>query len=69
MGIYYNKKSRRQFLVGSGKTLLALPLLPSLLPRTAWGQSNAPDDDSKNENDDDTIVLGHRYIPNGRKGP
>jgi len=29
----YNRLSRRQFLLGSGGTLLALPLLPSLLPR------------------------------------
>lgn len=31
----FNRLSRRQFLVGSGGTLLALPLLPSLLPRQA----------------------------------
>jgi len=36
MSIVYCKKTRRQFLLGSGKSLLALPLLPSLLPREAW---------------------------------
>lgn len=35
----HNPKTRRQFLVGSGKTLLTLPFLPSLLPREAWGAS------------------------------
>lgn len=39
MSIYYCNKSRRQFLVGAGKTLLALPLLPSLLPAEAFAQS------------------------------
>jgi hypothetical protein len=39
MAIYFCSKTRRQFLIGSGKTLLALPLLPSLLPRVAMGQS------------------------------
>ena len=34
----YDKKTRRQFLVGSGKVALALPILPSLFPRRAWGQ-------------------------------
>jgi hypothetical protein len=43
MGIYYNKQSRRQFLIGTGGSLLSLPLLPSLLPRKAWAQaSQAP---------------------------
>lgn len=37
--MYYCNKSRRQFLVGAGKTLLALPLLPSLLPAEAYAQS------------------------------
>lgn len=32
-------QTRRQFLVGSGRTLLALPLLPSLLPRAAYAQA------------------------------
>ncbi len=35
----YCKKTRRQFLVGTGKTLLALPFLPSLLPSTAQAQA------------------------------
>ncbi len=39
MSIYYCKKTRRQFLVGSGKGLLALPLLPSLLPSDALAQA------------------------------
>lgn len=39
MSIYYCKRSRRQFLVGAGKTLLAVPLLPSLLPVEAFAQS------------------------------
>jgi hypothetical protein len=36
-----NKKgvSRRQFLTGAGGAYLALPFLPSLLPRSAWGQT------------------------------
>jgi hypothetical protein len=34
-----NSKTRRQFLVGSAKTMVALPFLPSLMPRTAWAQS------------------------------
>ena len=29
----YDRLRRRQFLIGGGGTLLALPLLPSLLPR------------------------------------
>lgn len=39
MSIYYCKKTRRQFLVGSGRTLLALPLLPSLLPQELLAQT------------------------------
>ncbi|MBS1971775.1 MAG: DUF1552 domain-containing protein [Bdellovibrionales bacterium] len=39
MSIYYCNKSRRQFLIGAGKTLLALPLLPSLMPAEAYAQS------------------------------
>ncbi len=35
--MFYNPKTRRQFLMGAGKTFLALPLLESLLPRYAWG--------------------------------
>jgi hypothetical protein len=35
----YCKKTRRQFLVGAGKTLLAIPLLPSLLPSEAYAQA------------------------------
>jgi Protein of unknown function (DUF1552). len=37
--MYYCRKTRRQFLVGAGKTLLALPLLPSLMPIEALAQS------------------------------
>jgi hypothetical protein len=37
--MYTNSKSRRQFLVGSAQTLVALPFLPSLWPREAWGQT------------------------------
>jgi len=39
MSIYYCKKTRRQFLIGSGKGLLALPILPSLLPSDALAQA------------------------------
>ena len=39
MGIVYNRKTRRQFLVGSGKTLLALPFLPSLFGSDALAQA------------------------------
>ena len=39
MSIKYCKKTRRQFLLGTGKTVLALPLLPSLLSREAFAQS------------------------------
>lgn len=39
MAIKYCKHTRRQFLVGSGKSLLTLPLLPSLLPKQAFAQS------------------------------
>ncbi len=39
MSIYFCPKSRRQFLVGSGKALLALPLLPSLFTDKALAQS------------------------------
>jgi hypothetical protein len=35
----YSKSSRRMFLQGSGQFLLAIPFLPSMLPRAAWGQS------------------------------
>ncbi|CAE78633.1 DUF1552 domain-containing protein [Bdellovibrio bacteriovorus] len=42
MSMYYCKKTRRQFLVGSGKTLLALPLLPSLMPVEAFAQAATP---------------------------
>lgn len=38
--MYYDKLSRRQFLVGSANAMLALPFLSSLLPRWAWGQQN-----------------------------
>ncbi len=39
MSIIYSPKSRRQFLVGSGQALLALPLLPSLIPQYAMAQA------------------------------
>ena len=42
MGIIYSPKTRRQFLVGSGQALLALPLLPSLIPQYAMAQANVP---------------------------
>lgn len=38
---FYDKLSRRQFLRGAGGAALALPLLPSLLPREAQGQATA----------------------------
>lgn len=41
MSIYFCPKSRRQFLVGSGKALLALPLLPSLITEKALAQQMA----------------------------
>ncbi len=41
MSIGYCKKSRRQFLVGTGKSMLLLPLLPSLLPKEVMAQSAA----------------------------
>lgn len=37
----FNKLSRRQFLIGAGGTALALPLLPSLLPREAQAAAMA----------------------------
>ncbi len=39
MSIVYSRKTRRQFLVGSGQTLLALPFLPSLIPSYAAAQA------------------------------
>jgi hypothetical protein len=39
MSIYYCKKTRRQFLVGSGKALLAIPLLTSVMPLEALAQA------------------------------
>ncbi len=39
MSIYFCPKTRRQFLVGSGKALLALPLLPSLFAEKALAQA------------------------------
>lgn len=36
---YFDRLSRRQFLLGSGGAALALPLLPSLLPRDAEAQT------------------------------
>ncbi len=41
MSVVYNRKSRRQFLVGTGNTLLALPFLPSLFSSTAEAQAAA----------------------------
>ncbi len=41
--MFYNPKSRRQFLVGSGKAFLALPVLESLLPRWASAQTSTPE--------------------------
>jgi hypothetical protein len=38
---FYDKLSRRQFLRGAGGAVLALPLLPSLLPREAEAQATA----------------------------
>jgi hypothetical protein len=37
----FNRLSRRQFLIGAGGASLALPLLPSLLPRNAEAQAMA----------------------------
>jgi hypothetical protein len=37
----FNRLSRRQFLLGAGGTALALPLLPSLLPREARAATEA----------------------------
>jgi len=37
----FNRLSRRQFLIGAGGTALALPLLPSLLPREAQAAAMA----------------------------
>lgn len=39
MGIVYNRKTRRQFLIGTGKTMLALPFLPSLFSSDAQAQT------------------------------
>ncbi len=39
MSVVYCKKTRRQFLLGAGKSLLALPILPSLLPEFAQAQA------------------------------
>ena len=38
MSVVYCKKTRRQFLVGAGNTLLALPFLPSLFSSEAMAQ-------------------------------
>lgn len=35
----FNPRTRRMFLQGAGNFLLAMPFLPSLLPREAWGQT------------------------------
>ena len=40
MAVIYNRQSRRQFLAGAGELMMALPLLPSLLPLTAFAQAN-----------------------------
>lgn len=39
MSIVYCKKTRRQFLLGAGKTMLALPMLTSLMPVEAFAQT------------------------------
>lgn len=39
MSIAYCRQTRRQFLVGAGNSLLALPILPSLLPSYARAQA------------------------------
>ncbi len=31
--MFYNRKSRRQFLIGTGGTFLAMPFLPSMMPK------------------------------------
>lgn len=43
MSIVYNRKSRRQFLIGTGNTLLALPFLPSLFGSDAKAQVAGPE--------------------------
>ena len=43
MSIVYSKKSRRQFLVGTGQVTLTLPLLSSLLPKEALAAASKPD--------------------------
>jgi len=43
MSIVYSKKSRRQFLVGTGQVTLTLPLLSSLLPKEAMAAASKPD--------------------------
>lgn len=37
----YNRMTRRMFLQGSGKTLLSIPVLTSLLPRELWAQTTS----------------------------
>ena len=44
MSIVYCKKTRRQFIVGTGNTLLALPFLPSLFSSVALAQTAAAND-------------------------
>lgn len=44
MSIVYCKKTRRQFIVGTGNTLLALPFLPSLFSSEALAQTAAAND-------------------------
>ncbi len=44
MSVVYCKKTRRQFLVGTGSTLLAIPFLPSLFSSVAMAQSAAAND-------------------------
>lgn len=41
MSVYFCPKTRRQFLVGAGKALLALPVLPSLIAEKAVAQQMA----------------------------
>ncbi len=38
----WNPYTRRMFLQGAGNFALAIPFLPSLMPRAAWGDTAAP---------------------------
>ena len=41
MGIFFDKKNRRQFLLGTGKSMLLLPMLPSMMPKELRAQATA----------------------------